>query len=735
LERIRWFAKKVVMGANEWPLLLAVRRGLIQVLPLIIAGSVALLLLNLPIPRMQPGLDSIFGQRWRDLCLLIQQGSYGIASLAALVCISLQYANDKSKDLSGYRLSPTITTVVSLSCYFVLAAPLDGPLIRGFFSFAGGFPIALTVALSATPLFIFLNRCSPCRRVFETVGTEPEVRDALAAIPSGAATILAFGLVRISLESLGLMNLHSQAQSLFGAPFSGAGSSLGTGVAYIALSQFFWFLGVHGPNLLFGVEDSILNVATQLNIQHAGSGLEPLNILTKPFVDAFVHIGGSGSTLALIVAIFLKSNSKNTRRLALVALVPAFFNVNEVLLFGLPLVLNPIYLIPFLLAPLLQTLVAYAAAAWGLVPLTVSGIHWTSPILVGGYAATDSVAGAVLQLICMGLGVLVYLPFVGLANEVYNHRFKNALTVLMDAASSAATNPSGKKCIGAPGQAGMVAEMLASDLTLALESKGQLYVVYQPQVDIDKCRVVGAEALLRWKHPVHGLIPPHVAVALAEDVGTIHELGMKVLKEACRQHASLLSRVEESPVLSVNMSAPQLEDDLIVDKVIQVLKQYNIAPSLLKLEVTESIALTPEAKTVETLRHLRDHGVLVAIDDFGMGHTSLRYIKEFPVDTIKIDRSLIQESAGGVNDHIVTSIITLCNALNIQIVIEGVESLDQLERFRAHGCCIYQGYLFSKPLDFDGLVDYFCEKSHFSLGAAWFNPASSQYPWRSDSLN
>ena len=557
------------------------------------------------------------------------------------------------------------------------------------------------------PLFLFLSEHSPFNKYFNTVGTDPAVRDALAAIPSGVATIVVFGLARLLLEYAGVGSLRLQAQDLFGAPFLGAESNLGTGVGFVALSQFLWFFGVHGPNILFGVEKNILVVASQINIDVAALGLKPVLIITKPFLDAFVHIGGSGSTLALILAIFLRSKEKNIRKLALVALIPALFNVNEVILFGLPLVINPIYAVPFLLAPVLQTVLAYAATALDLVPHTISNIHWTSPPILGGYAAVGSPAGAVLQVACLALGTLVYLPFVSLANSVYSRRYQRAMETLVLAAESTATGPTGKKCIDLPGQPGQVAEILAADLALALDRGEQLFLVYQPQVDVSRGGItVGAEALLRWRHPIHGLVPPQVTVALAEDKHLISRLGLAVLREGCRQHAQLHSQGLCEKVLSVNMSAPQLDDEDLVEKVMALLEETGVDPGLLKIEITESVALTPEARPVAVLRRLRENGIRVAIDDFGMGHTSLRYLKEFQVDTLKIDRSLTLESADGVNDYIIASIVSLCDSLGIQIIIEGVETEEQVERFLAHGCSIYQGYYFSKPLPFEEYENY-----------------------------
>ena len=148
-------------------------------------------------------------------------------------------------------------------------------------------------------------------------------------------------------------------------------------------------------------------------------------------------------------------------------------------------------------------------------------------------------------------------------------------------------------------------------------------------------------------------------------------------------------------------------DEHLADKVDAILRKTGLPHHLLKIEVTETMTLAADDQPVETLRRLREMGVMVAIDDFGMGHTSLRYIKEFPVQTVKIDRSLTQDTADGVNDHIVRSIVDLCNALDIQIIVEGVETEEQLRRFRAHGCRLFQGYLFSRPLPEHAYLPFF----------------------------
>ena len=696
----------------EQSLLLAIRRGLALVLPLIMAGAVALMVLHLPVPAWQRMWDGLLGDSWRELGHLIQQGSFGIASLAMLVSIASAYARQKRASSAQRGVNPGVTVAVCLSCYFVVAAPLHGGIPLGFFSMGGGgFPIALFVAVGVPPLFWFLATRVRLHRSLYTVGSDPEVIDALAAIPAGVALILAAGMLRLLLEYAGLHDLRMQAQALFGLAFKGADNSLGTGLGYVAMSQVLWFFGGHGPNLLFEVERELLAAASAANIQAVAQGGIPHLILTKPFLDAFVHLGGSGSTLALILALLLRAREANTRLLALLALAPALCNVNEVILFGLPLVLNPVYALPFLLAPLLQTAIAHGATALGWVPVTVGSMHWTTPILFGGYAATGSPAGSALQVINLGVGILAYLPFVGLANGIHARRWQRAMDGLLTVAAHATTVPGRKKCLDLPGQEGLLAKTLAIDLARALRRGGQLFLEFQPQVDASQGRVVGCEALLRWRHPQHGMIAPNLAVALAEDSGLIHKLGHWVLAEACRQHAALLAQGVSQAVLSVNFSALQFDNPALVEQVLEVLQETGLPPAKLQMEVTESIALTPDAASVGILQRLQALGVGVAIDDFGMGHTSLRYLKEFPVNTVKIDRSLTQESARGVNDHIISSIVSLCEALGIEIIVEGVETEEQLRRFQGHRCSVFQGYLFSRPLGVHALRAYLKERA------------------------
>jgi cellobiose PTS system EIIC component len=257
-----------------------------------------------------------------------------------------------------------------------------------------------------------------------------------------------------------------------------------------------------------------------------------------------------------------------------------------------------------------------------------------------------------------------------------------------------------------PDTAGRFASALAIDLGEALGSADRIYLQYQPQVCIDERRVFGVEALLRWEHEVYGLIPPSVTVALAEDIGIINRLGEHVLRLACRQRAAWGEAVAADLIVSVNVSPRQLQELDFDRTVLRILAEEGLKPSLLELEITESTSLTPAVQALGALLRLRRAGVRIALDDFGMGHTSLHYLRELPLDTLKIDRSLTFTSQGDLNEHVIRSIVALSHTLGLRAVVEGIEQPEQLPRFIDLGCGRFQGYLFSRPLGSGPCLDY-----------------------------
>ncbi len=234
--------------------------------------------------------------------------------------------------------------------------------------------------------------------------------------------------------------------------------------------------------------------------------------------------------------------------------------------------------------------------------------------------------------------------------------------------------------------------------------KDEIFLNYQPQVEIDTGRLVGVEALVRWNHPELGLIPPIRFIPLAEDTGFINQLGKWVLHEACRQMVRWQEAGLHVPKIAVNLSAKQFERGSIVNMVADILHDTGLEPQRLQLEVTESVIMNTGDAMV-FINDLHSIGVALAIDDFGTGYSSLAYLKQLPVQTLKIDRSFIKDISTDVNDEaIAIAIIQLGKSMNLSVIAEGVETEEQAAFLLRHGCNLAQGYFYSRPLLADDIL-------------------------------
>jgi len=248
---------------------------------------------------------------------------------------------------------------------------------------------------------------------------------------------------------------------------------------------------------------------------------------------------------------------------------------------------------------------------------------------------------------------------------------------------------------------------LENDLRSAL-SRNELCIFFQPQVEIGTNRITGTEALIRWKHPDLGLIPPVQFIPIAEDTGLILPIGEWVLRSACTQAREWYKRGVPF-IVSVNLSANQFRQQNLVSVVESALKDSGIPPHLLELEITESMSMKSPEDTLRMLGGLKDLGVRIAIDDFGTGYSSLSYLKRFPIDTLKIDRSFLMDIPENTRDaEIVKAIIAMAHSLDLTVIAEGVEKEPQAQYLLKNGCAKMQGYLFSPPVpvtDFDRLLN------------------------------
>jgi EAL domain-containing protein (putative c-di-GMP-specific phosphodiesterase class I) len=237
--------------------------------------------------------------------------------------------------------------------------------------------------------------------------------------------------------------------------------------------------------------------------------------------------------------------------------------------------------------------------------------------------------------------------------------------------------------------------------------RGEFRVYYQPKVNIAKGTITGVEALLRWQHPELGLLTPDRFITLAEQTGLIVPIGWWILREVChRVKAWQSSGLPRVPV-AVNLAAPQFREDQIVPQLTEILKSSGLPPDTLELEITESMVMQDPDNAAALMRTLRKMGVRLTIDDFGTGYSSLGYLKRFPINSLKVDRSFVRDLPYNADDIAITrAVIAMAHSLQMNVIAEGVEHQAQFELLRDEGCDEYQGFLCRPPLPEEELLRF-----------------------------
>lgn len=429
-------------------------------------------------------------------------------------------------------------------------------------------------------------------------------------------------------------------------------------------------------------------------------------IFNKEFFDTYVYLGGAGATFGLLIALLLVGKNSGETRLAKISVLPGLFNINEIMIFGLPIIFNPYFLAPFVLAPVFLCLNAWISVSVGWVPPVTQAVKWTTPIFLSGYLSTGSVVGAVMQAVNLVLAVLIYIPFVrmqekhqqsarievfrGLANEIKYIQERQVKTIL-----------------NRHDETGSLARALAAEIREGFKSQTQtLHMEYQPKVNY-KGQIVGAEALLRWNHPVYGYVSPIVILNICDEANLTNELGQWIMNHSFSDMKRWHEQGFKVP-LSVNLSPRQLkEDGSLVRSVQDCISQLGIEPQYMELELTENATIDATDAICNKLGQITAMGLNLSIDDFGMGHSSLLYICDFYANVIKLDASLVGLiTSDEQRRQIIKSILSLCEQLHVKAVAEGVETKEQVEMLHELGCECYQGFYYSRSLNYDSFLEY-----------------------------
>ncbi|WP_304508173.1 EAL domain-containing protein [Anaerotignum sp.] len=689
------------------PLLRAVRNGFTFMMPFVLLGSFALVIMSLPIQSYQQFMLNMFGTNWKNVFEYIRDGTYNSFSLIAVISISYSYA----QEMNDYRdyVSPIIAAMTSLASFTALYGITKPEFLIVNFGVFGVFS-ALMVAILSSILFREFSSVKRFKIRLGTDGANPGFNLALSLFLPSGITIAIFACTnKIFSYFFDITDLQIFISGKLSILFMNIHSDFFRGVLFILLTHVLWLLGIHGSNMLEPVAQGIFVPVLDNNLELMNLGIYPSEIFSKTFCDTFVLMGGCGTMLCLVLAILLVGKNKSQQQLSKFSLIPVLFNINELMVFGIPIVFNPIFVIPFLGVPLFMMIFSLFIIKIGLVPLAIYHVEWTTPVFLSGYISTGSIRGSLLQLFNLCVGTICYVPFVKLWEKAYQSQRDGNLKKVLDAFKISEDRGVMSSLLSRYDDVGSIARALEADLEDDLRNN-KLNLYYQPIVDCQG-NVVCMEALLRWKHNSYGFIYPPLMIALAEEAIIMTKLGDWIIDTACRDLDTLKKKGFRNIYVCVNISTSQLEDKGFVDVLRKALKQYHLAPGELEIEITERLALEVNRKIKGLLDAFNVLGIKLSMDDFGMGHSSLMYLKEYNFDTVKLDGSLVKEILNNKNcQNIVSSIISLGQTLNYTVLAEYVETKEQMDLLRDLGCELFQGYLFNKAIPLDEAMEYIKSK-------------------------
>lgn len=473
------------------------------------------------------------------------------------------------------------------------------------------------------------------------------------------------------------------------------------GVTFAALNSTLWFMGVHGYYALLPLVD-LLQEASNLNYSTMLAGGAAQYHMNLSFMGSFVFIGGSGATFSLVIALLLFAKQRNFKLIALASIPIGILNINEILLFGLPIIFNPRLFIPFLIAPIANVLVSMVAVSFGLVASPSVSVPFNSPIFLNAWMATDGDFNAIiLQLVNIVIGVLIYLPAV---NSMSSSIEQSGIRLSAFDTTYTRRQEEAKTLMDDPIAQAVQREKATTLVEQELEQIGQreFYLEYQPQVSSLTGKAVGCEALIRSIDSNGELQYPNTFLPWLEQAKLMKDVDLWVVKRVVKD----IAEMQEKGVflsVSVNVTAETLIDEDYLTRFEKIIAPY---ARFIHVEITEETLLADEQVLTLVFNRLRQLGAKVHIDDFGTGYSSLSYLNKFDVDVLKVDRSFVIALSSDKGRKVFSSIMSTAQLLELEVIVEGVETDEQLSYIPKQDTVSIQGWYYSKSLPLDKLTEF-----------------------------
>jgi len=655
----------------------AIRDGFAGIMPILLIGAFLFMLVELEIPLYLDATPGIPGRNWHITFEQLYTGILGLLPIAAAFSIGYTLALH-SPHYSSRILSPLVPSLVGLSCLFILVAAPGGGFRFVEFGPSGVF-LAVIVAVISHLLFFFFYR-------YRLVVARPKASTSYLAqvvllIEPALFTILIFTVIRFIFNATNAFNIPNAINdwviNVLVGVYHRFNSPLIFLMAFTFMHQLLWFFGLHSGDIIW-------------NVAYQAGWPEMLNPV---FFELFVFAGGG--VLALIFAILIV-RWKNAFRPTLVALPMGISNIGSPITYGLPVVFNPFFLIPFIFAPMFSAVISYMAVASGMSPGLDQVVASTMPPGISGWMATGSSMAGVVQIICLIMGTFIYMPFVWMANSASEERCDFAIEELMsrDAAPYLARRD----------DVGVFARSLFEEMEYDLRRKRGFYLEYQPMIDSHN-RMLSFEARVRYRHTSLGPLPPELVQALAEEGRLENDLNTFIIEEAFSSLRELREYNFNDLLMTINLSPKQLGKPKTIKMMETALKKYNIDPALIRLELSSHEVLGPGFDPWMLFNALESIGLRVIIDNFNLQLTHFNNLRRMGVKTIKLSTALTQDvQYNELSANVIKDIVT--HAKPITIIAENIESKGQRDALAELGCEIFQGKYFSKPMESADLALY-----------------------------
>ena len=462
------------------------------------------------------------------------------------------------------------------------------------------------------------------------------------------------------------------------------------GLIYQTILGLLGSIGINAHNLLFTTKQQIYAM-TEANIAAWQAGEASLNVISQGFYDAFLSMGGSGSSISLLLCVLLFAKERNHSMLALAAMPLVIFNINEVLLFGLPIIFNPLLIVPFVLVPLVSFVITYISISSGWVAPVENIVNWMTPPLYSGYVAMGyRIEGAILQLLIIVVGIFIYRPFYLAFAGKFTAQFRSSNAYSSIERSVFETLLSSVK----DSNDTSLSKSMAQKRVNTIINEGELVMFYQKIQSTQETNIYSYEALLRWVDNEGKIWPP----TFVSDFQILNSMPLldKLVIERVLVDMQKMTLSEERRV-AINISVATIEQAEFVGHLFARLEYYSISPQWLEIEITEEAILSNKFFLKKTMEALQTEGVRIAMDDFGTGYASFPHLLKYPFDKIKLDRSLLLDANDQKGRDLYQLVAKLGHITHCEVVAEGVETQQEYDFVKACGVDKVQGYFFTRP--------------------------------------